>query len=73
MRARVCTLRSMETRKKLAAWLARSRRSRASLAREMGIADYTIKRWLVGIATPSGPLALKLEEVTGIPATEWWA
>jgi len=60
-------------RKKLEQWLKWNRRSRASLARELAVADFTVKRWIRGDHRPSGKLAVEVERVTGIPATDWWA
>jgi transcriptional regulator with XRE-family HTH domain len=70
---RGCTYYDMTgNRKRLLDWLTENNRSRCSLARQLDIADLTVRRWLSGENLPNGPLAARLERVTGIPATDWY-
>ena len=55
----------------LCGW-ARARRGRmAELAREHGVAESTVSRWLSGETTPSAPSRLLLEQRVGIPRGLW--
>ncbi len=52
-------------------WRERSGKSRADLAREVGVSDVSIWRIEEGRQTPSLRVAAKLEQITGIPAREF--
>lgn len=59
------------TRRRLQAWLKASRRSQAALAKELGLSTAYVSMLLKGQRTPSLPVAKQLQELTGIPATEF--
>lgn len=57
--------------RRLRGWLKASRRSQRSLAKELGVSPAYIAMILAGARTPSLPVAKQLQDVTGIPATEF--
>lgn len=52
-------------------WLERANRSRAWLAQQVGTSEVTISRLINRKQSASLGLAVKLEDVTGIPAREF--
>lgn len=54
-------------------WLAANHQTQADLARACGVTRQRIGQVLDGTAVPSLALAVRLEDVTGIPARRWAA
>jgi len=52
-------------------WRKRAKRTLADLAAQCGTSEASMSRIERGAQTPSLPIAVKLEEITGIPAREF--
>jgi transcriptional regulator with XRE-family HTH domain len=59
------------SQQRLRAWLKAARRTQRSLAEELGVSPPYIAMLIAGERTPSLPVAKRLQEITGIPATQF--
>jgi transcriptional regulator with XRE-family HTH domain len=59
------------SRQRLRAWLKAARRTQRSLADELGVTPPYVAMLIAGDRTPSLYVAKRLQEITGIPATEF--
>lgn len=58
-------------RQLLAEWIARARVKKGEAAAQIGISASELSHLLSGRRRPTLPLAVDIEEVTGIPAASW--
>jgi transcriptional regulator with XRE-family HTH domain len=58
-------------REQLAAWLRRSKLKQCDFARQIHITDAYLSQVLSGKRRPSLPIAVRIEDQTGIPVRSW--
>jgi transcriptional regulator with XRE-family HTH domain len=57
--------------RRLVAWLKTSRQSQRALAREIQVSPGYVTHLIKGVRTPSLRVAKRLQDLTGIPATDF--
>lgn len=65
------TVVTLNPRDRLREWMALSKLSQPDLAAMLNITQPHVSRIVVGERRPSLSLAVRIERVTGIPATSW--
>ena len=56
---------------RLRAWMDRSEMTTTALAALLGVSAPTVSQLTTGVRTPSLSLAVRIQHVTGIQASEW--